>query len=289
LVDLEKPVRFVFVENRQDRLDHLRGLVATRFPSIPSHISVEFVNDACEVVWEGALTASNAWDQPIFANLDPFGPGVPHALVDRLGSNPGSEVLVTFMSDWLRRFAALEDIDDGDRQFGSTRWRDVGNLSSPEEKELFLVRIYRETLDRAGLSLTAPFKLSDEGGHAFYLIYGTGHPLGLDRMKAAMWKIDPVTGIQFRDPRDPNQGVLDFGQSEPDLSSLARRLEERVSSVAPNGLTLDELRDFALFETAFRKPHATTAVRKLLAEQRLRRNPEAGQLSGRIRLSLPRR
>jgi hypothetical protein len=224
---------------------------------------------------------------PIFANLDPFGPGVPCTLVNRLGANRSSEVLVTFMSDWLRRFWSLEHLDDGDIQFGSGEWRQVGALSSPEEKELFLVEEYRRTLDRAGLPLSAPFRLSDEGGRSFYLIFGSRSRRGLEKMKESMWRTDPVTGVQFRDPRDPNQGVLDFGKPEPDLTPLMRMLTQELRHT-PSGQTIDELRDFALFNTGFRPPHATKAARLMIDQGDLTRDPSRGRLTGTVLVSLQR-
>ena len=286
LVALGKPVRFIFVEERGDRLDHLRSLIAAKFPRLPGNIRVDLVRGSCETVWDTALTSAGAWGQPIFANLDPFGPGVPYPLIERLGRNRASEVLVTFMSDWLRRFATLAELDDGDIQFGNGEWRQVADLGDPESKELYLVTEYLHTLARAGLGLTARFRLSDEGGRSFYLIYGTGHPRGLEKMKESMWKIDPVRGIRFRDPSDPEQGVLDLGQSQPDLSPLKRQLRKLLAGNQPNGLTLEELRQYALRQTAFRPPHATRAVRQMIAAGDLRRDPVAGQLSGSVRLGL---
>jgi hypothetical protein len=104
-------------------------------------------------------------------------------------------------------------------------------------------------------------------------------------MKDSMWKIDPVAGVQFRDPRDPDQGVLDFGAVEPDLASLIRQLKPLLRA-APQGLTVEELRDFTLFETAFRPPHTTAVVRTLLERGELGRDPEKGQLSGKVRVRL---
>lgn len=286
LTGLGKPVRFVFVEEREDRIDHLRRLVAAKFPDRPRHIQVDCVHGSCEQSWQAALTGAHAWGQPIFANLDPFGAGVPAELVVALGKNKGSEVMVTFMSDWLRRFAKLEHLDDGDRQFGTRRWRQVSTLESPEEKELFLVNEYRETLARAGLGLSARFRLSDEGGRSFFLTYGTSHPKGLEKMKDSMWKTDPVRGIQFRDPRDPEQGVLELGTPNPDLTPLVRHLRRRIEAANHAPVTLEELQKFTLLETAFRPPHATQVVRQMLAAGQLDRRPQSGQLSKPVKLLL---
>lgn len=192
-----KAVRFVFGEDREDRFEKLREVIGQKFPQLPRNITVDYHLGTCEDTWLTALDQANAWGMPIFANLDPFGPGVPYGLVQRLGRNPSSEVLVTLMSDWFRRFARLEELDAGDVQFGSRAWRGVGDLNDPVEKELFLVEEYRHTLTRAGFDLTTPFRLTDEGGHSFYLVFGTSHRRGLERMKDSMWKTDPVGAFSF--------------------------------------------------------------------------------------------
>jgi hypothetical protein len=71
-------------------------------------------------------------------------------------------------------------------------------------------------------------------------------------MKDSMWKIDPVRGIQFRDPRDPNQGVLDFGNLEPDMSPLIKMLTTELARDPGVSRSVEELKDFALFQTGGR-------------------------------------
>ena len=286
LLDGDKMVRFVFGEDREDRFEKLKEVIAQRFPRLPRGIAVDYHHGPCEQTWKTALDQADAWDMPIFANLDPFGPGVPYALVQRLGRNRSSEVLVTLMSDWFRRFASLGELDDGDVQFGSKAWRNVGDLDDPVEKELFLVEEYRETLARAGFNLTAPFRLTDEGGHSFYLIFGTSHRRGLEVMKDSMWKTDPVRGVQFRDPRDPNQGVLDFGSPDPDISPLIRMLTDELASGPSVGQTVGELKDFTLFNTGFRPPHTSTAVRRMIERGNLVRDPVKGRLTKAVQVTL---
>lgn len=289
LVAIGKPVRFCFIEERADRVAHLENLVERLFPASEraGHISVEVRQGSCESDAIPLLTEVGAWEHPIFANLDPFDAGVPYALVERLGSNPASEAFVTFMSDWLRRFASEEHIADGDRMFGEKEWRTVRNLPNPATKERFLVGRYRETLGQAGLNMTSAFKLIDEGGRAFWLIHGTGHIKGIEKMKDAMWDADPVSGFKFRDPRDPDQGVL-FQSNDwaPLVSALSEIILDQLAALG-RPMTLEEIRDFALMQTVYRRPHATEATRQLLKDNRLRRVPETGRLDASTRLSLP--
>ncbi len=45
---------------------------------------MDYHHGACEDTWLTALDQANAWGMPIFANLDPFGPGVPNGLVQHI-------------------------------------------------------------------------------------------------------------------------------------------------------------------------------------------------------------
>lgn len=275
LVRLGKPVRFAFLEDRQDRVEHLRGLIASIFGTLPPHVTCEVRRGRCETDGIGLLTDIGAWGHPIFANLDPFDAHVPLAIVQRLAANDASEAFVTFMSGRLVRFATKTDLPQGDEMFGSSDWRQVSTLPT-EEKEAFLVERYRQTLVGAGLGKVAGFKLIDEGGRAFWLLYATRHVRGLERMKSAMWKVDPIRGFRFRDPRDTQQGMLDM-QWQPDLKPLRQTLLDRLHEVGK--VSVDTLRTFTLEETPYRETHTADAVRRLVTDKVIGRDPERGPLT----------
>jgi hypothetical protein len=107
----------------------------------------------------------------------------------------------------------------------------------------------------------------DRGDLESLLIYGTSGELGLERMKEAMWRVDPIRGQRFRDPRDLNQMALDFGPEQADLSLLERQLLERLE--AEGGQTLAQLKRFALLETIYRPSHAPLAVQQLRGRRKV--------------------
>jgi hypothetical protein len=79
-------------------------------------------------------------------------------------------------------------------------------------EEAILVATYRESLRRAGLKFVVSFEMLDEKGHDQHLFFGTaasvlrhGHRAGLEKTKRAMWTVDPIGGVRFRDPRDPTR------------------------------------------------------------------------------------
>ncbi|MGH9089888.1 MAG: three-Cys-motif partner protein TcmP [Acidimicrobiales bacterium] len=265
------PINLVFVEKDTARFEHLEGMLESHRGSNPN-ITVAQLNDACEDAFVPALDRINAWGRPIFANFDGWGVDTPYALVERVGRDrdKAHEVLITFEAQWFTRFATLSEIDAGDRVFGNQRWRKVATLGSPQEKRSFLVEEYRRRLDEAGFPFSLTFELIDEGGHELLLVYGTSGIRGVEKMKDAMWHVDPVHGSRFRDPKDPNQIAFDLVESDPDLRLLKQQLLLRLESGAAS---LAELKNYALGETVYRGPHAGTAVAKLVEEGKVTRDP----------------
>lgn len=282
LLRLSKPVRFVFIEAHAGRVDHLRKLILSRFPSPSSPVIViPPYHGRCEELAERALREARAWGQPIFANLDAWSLDVPLDLIRRIGQNRASEVFITFTSEWFRRFAKVEDIGKGDQWFGSPLWRAVDQVESIQAKKRFLIDEYRRSLSIAGFPMTLAFEMVDEDGHELFLVFGTANRRGLERMKDAMWKVDPVYGLRFRDPRDPLQSA--FAIDDVDLYPLVRSLRERLADRATQ--SVEGLKDFTLLETAYRPPHATKALHLLRERGELQQYP-AGRLTAATTVTL---
>ena len=256
-----KLIRLVFMEERRDRFEHLLETVESISigTSRPPKLVVSTLHGDCGKDLLPALTSLHSWRQPIFANLDGFGADVPFAVVDRIGKNVSSEVLVTVAPSFFVRFASVQDLEAGDLVFGDRGWRHVRHCSSPEDKRRFLVNSYREALKRAGFKWTLHFEMTDEGGHKLFLFFATSVELGVDKMKDAMWKTDPNLGLRFRDARDTGQ--LSFAIDAPDLTPLKANL---IAYLKGNGkANVGALRRHTLLETIYRMPHATTALREL--------------------------
>ncbi|SBW21032.1 hypothetical protein FDG2_1871 [Candidatus Protofrankia californiensis] len=215
---------------------------------------------------------------PIFAFLDSFGgPDISYELVRVIATNRSSEALITFGPTFLTRFGHIDKhAAAADAAFGHRGWRAVVD-QPPKQKKPFLLNQYRETLRRAGFRYTLVFEIVDEGGHSLFLLFGTSNEQGLRRMKDAMWKVDPVEGVRYRDPRDPQQMLLDL-ELQPNTAPLERGIVDHLSEVGPR--TVEQLRRFALLQTVYRSEHVPRAVRDLLQKGHVRRSPERGQLAG---------
>lgn len=146
------------------------------------------------------------------------------------------------------------------------------NLLGPAEKKPFLVSTYRASLRRAGFRYVTSFEMIDDTGSDLHLVFGTSNRKGLEKMKDAMWNVDPVRGVHYRDPRDPGQLAFDFASS-PDLTPLRRAL---LAELARGERTLAQLQDHALLETVYRGPHATKAAAGMLRGHLIEREPASG-------------
>lgn len=280
-----KPLNMVLVEEDGKRIRRLKAEMApvlVKYGKPPASFQVRYKEGSCGEKLLPALQGAGAMGNPVFAFLDSWGgPDVPFDLVRSIARQPAGEVLVTFSTNFLTRFGEQEQHQQaGNEAFGSTAWQQVHQLP-PNQKRPFLVSAYRDSLLTAGFKFVVAFEMIDDTGFDLYLIYGTSHFKGLEKMKEAMWTVDPVRGVHYRDPRDPNQITLDF--SVPHLEPLQEAIARQLTS---GERTLQSLRDYALVETVYRPPHARTAVQALLKQGLVEREPASGQLSSSSRIRL---
>jgi hypothetical protein len=95
------------------------------------------------------------------------------------------------------------------------------------------------------------------GKRVYDLFYCTREPIGLDRMKQAMWKIAPSGDFSFRD-RFAGQDVI-FGTAV-DTTSLRSDL---LRQFAGQAVTIEAIADYVIASTPFASNHVK---RSTLAE-----------------------
>jgi len=280
LFDGIRHLNLLFVEESAGRCKHLEGQLDQAIEAIGGlPVGVELrppVTADCASALPELLDESGAWGAPMLVLLDSWGgPDVPHKLLERIARNKAGEVLVTFGPNFLSRFGQDEQhATAGDLAFGDASWRGVFDVAS-DQKRAFLVQAYRDSLSSAGFSYVLGFEMVDDFGSQLWLMFGTNDKTGLEKMKDAMWDVDPVYGVRYRDPHDPSQMMLDI-VDQPDVAPLAAMLS---ADLRDGARTLDQLRDFALTQTVYRPKHVRPLVQKLLSDGRYIRRG-AGQLNG---------
>ena len=259
-----KTAAFLFIDDDQRCVDMLPIQLTRAFPDRPrpdTEMQVRIRQGKCEHTLEPELERLGAWGSPILAILDSWGNApVPHRLLARIAENKGSEVIVTFKAHHFVRFVtdlgdAADDVFGGDRT-----WREAALLPSSEKRQ-FILSCYRASLKSAGFKYLLDFELIDSRGDVLYLVFATNHRLGVSKMKDSLWEVDRAFGVGFRDPRDEKLEPL-FEFEDPQLAPLTRLLRVRLGNVG--AARVEELRNYALFDTVFRPEHVIKALRPLI-------------------------
>jgi three-Cys-motif partner protein len=199
---------------------------------------------------------------PTFAFIDPFGWGVPFSSIKQILSYQSCEVLITFMYEEINRFLALPEQElNFDDFFGTSTWRRSLELGSPVERNRFLHDLYVQQLRvSAGAKFVRSFQMRNHRDVVdYYLFFATNSIRGLERMKAAMWKVNESGEFEFSDATNPNQLVL--FEAKPDFEQLKSQLVSRFSGQSP---TVGAIEEFVLSGTPFRETHYKRQILRVM-------------------------
>jgi len=265
---------FLFIEKDAERYSSLEREVE-RFWSAqpagqPRNVRVRLFNDELAAVAEDIVAEARErnWRlAPTLAFIDPFGwSGVPLRLISELLSFEKCEVLFNFTFDSVNRFV-------GDERPGVTRsfaeLFGTDESDEPEhheaaalagtERKYFLRDLYMHGLrEIAGFTFVRSFELRDveRGRTAYFLMFGTRHPKGLQMIKEAMWALDPERGVRFSGFAGDQQMLF---EPEPNVRPLrAAILAEFAGRVVP----IEKIDEFVNLDTDFK----TTQYRRVLKE-----------------------
>lgn len=253
-------VAFVFVEQRKDRVDHLKNELSTLPVPSTFHISVnqnQFENTLSVIL--DYLDTKGAKIAPAFAFIDPFGfRGAPFKLVQRLLKNPRTEVFVNIMADSINRF--LDHPDPQIRNhivdlFGTPQVLQILNVGKQGISQLR--GLYQDQLEKCA-KYVRYFEMRDENNRIiYYLFFATNNRLGHIKMKEAFWKVDSSTGYHFSDATNANQLVL---LEEDPSKDLAKSLTTQFPG---RRITVSEIQEYVEDHTPYLSSHMKKALRYL--------------------------
>ena len=204
-------------------------------------------------------------DEPLFVFIDPFGSTqVPFGTVNGILCSPCSEVLINLDADGIGRIYTANNPNRDEQLtsiFGDESWRSA--LTSPDFGVLCrqVLELYRRKL-RAIPNVKYTFSYEMRGRHDtlnYHLVFASQNPLGLEKMKEAMKKIDQNGGYCFSDGAIGMPTLFRYDQPKDFSDKLhASFVGQTVAHAA--------VRDYTLNETPFVSP---TQMLKLLDEQGL--------------------
>jgi three-Cys-motif partner protein len=266
-----RDLRLLFVEQGQKRAERLREELEKAAKPVPLSELARYGIDLAVVTGDydptlvDVLAQHNAWGRPMLVVLDTWGGSVKLDLVRRIAKNPSSEVIITFEPQYFARFAGSDKVQHGDTVFGDPDWRRVADQSD-SAKAKWTVAKYRSVLQDVGFPFILTFELVNTRGHSLFLIFGTTHVRGLQKMKEAMWEVDPINGVQYRDPADPDQQLLDI-EIEPVTAPLRRELLEYLRAEPQHAASVGDLRRFALYRTVYKESQVKPVLDQLVDQE----------------------
>ena len=250
--DFPIPISFLFIEEDKERHALLQSILEQNKQKREESRrinSVKVERGDCETVLNGILDSyekTNRKVGPAFFFLDQSGySDVSMQLIQRIMSQSYCEVFSYLNWDHMNRFRGDETKWSSlDRAFGGPEWRPALELES-NERSVFILKTYRAALEeKSGSKYIWHFAMCDASDKLLYwLFFCTNNLRGLEEMKRAMWKVDPVGGFRFSDKDNPSQLNL-FGDYHDEMlaENLTAALKGRVQTVS-------EVREFVLTQT----------------------------------------
>jgi three-Cys-motif partner protein len=235
----------LFVEADLKRYERLGSVLTGLKPTLPKNIKFEAVHKTFDEEMTRILDDFDRKRQslaPTLAFIDPFGfKHTPFKTIARLMEHPKCEILFTFMYEEINRFLSLSDYSDTfDDLFGCSDWREALELSTPEDKVAGLRDLYLRQLQTVG-NYARSFQMINMGNRVdYFLFFVTDNPLGLQRMKESMWKVDSTGEFQFSDLTDASRQCLLAFASSPNFDSLREMIVAAFDGVEIEISTLEQ-------------------------------------------------
>ena len=218
-------IDYVFIEERLDRFVHLKKVISRLRVkgSIPSICKIDTYNDTFANVLPRLIASISLHRIPTFVMIDPFGvSGVGMENIRALMDHPSIEVYVSFMYEPMNRFKDQTDFESPlDDLFGCPDWRQGINIPDSKARKEFFYGVYREQLKLSGARHVLHFELYEGQKLKYALFFATQKDQGCDKMKQAMWKVEPTGGYSFRSDK---LGQLSFELTDFHLNELERAL-----------------------------------------------------------------
>jgi three-Cys-motif partner protein len=229
-------VMFWFIEAEEDRAAHLERLVAPYRQRLNGRATIEVTCGKFDETLSGELAhiaSNNKVLAPTFVMVDPFGVShTPMAVIEQILKNPKSEVYISFMAEFINRFKGTSEFEPAlDSLYGCTNWRDARTIPNWHNRKTFLFDLYEQCLRKAGAKEVVHFELYRGGELVYAIFFGTGHALGCDKMKEAIWTADPEGGTAFISGRDAalNLFTNDVSRFETEIVGGLEKINDWVS------------------------------------------------------------
>ncbi len=245
-------VRFFFIEERHDRVIHLIGELKKLASHRPPNVKWAVIEGDYSERMNTLLAEIPPGKKlpPTFLFIDPFGYSETRlALTTTILAQPRCEVLIYVPFPFIVRFLDQASVSPAfTNLYGDERWREALPLVGHARTEK-LHDLYLDVLSESARFVRS-FEVATAEGQGYHLFFASNHPLGLEKMKEAMWKVDPGAGSRFRDSTRRDQMVL--FEPEPDPGMLEKLLRAQFGGRA---VDISAVERYVVLETPFLRSH----------------------------------
>ncbi|MCZ0937638.1 MAG: three-Cys-motif partner protein TcmP [Caldilineaceae bacterium] len=238
-------ITFMFIEKEPERAQHLVGVVRRYKDKLPEN-SIRIYNSTFSEQMTKILDSyerSLGGLPPAFVMIDPFGiKGAPMNVIRRVLARPSTEVYISFMHDYIKRFLGTPEFESHlDDLFGCSDWREGKDGTDGKDRMKFLHELYEKCLRRAGAKYVLKFKLYKSERPFYTIFFATQRLEGCDVMKEAMWKTAPFGDYKFK---SGTANQLTLGIEPTDFEPLSTALLDEYSH--GEWVTIDEVEEFVM-------------------------------------------
>lgn len=248
-----------FIERDPRRLQHLQNVMDSKFKPLPNNLKIYYSGEEFESFMGRVfltLDQNGRALEPAFVFIDPFGwTGATMETMHRILGFQKTEVLFTFMYDWINRWSEYPNQSENmTALFGEAEWIRMGHPGdAPEARKEFLLRHMIQSMGH-GARYVLPFEMTDVRNHTpYFLLHASNDLTAVAKMKETMWRVDPSGQFTFSDRRNPNQIYL--FTDKPDYEDVRMRLVRRFSG---HTVKWEEIREFILVDTPYCDGHFNT-------------------------------
>jgi spore photoproduct lyase len=210
---------------------------------------------------------------PSFFFVDPFGfSGIPFRIIEKIVSNPKTEVFFTFMVRDISRFIEIPQLRDSFVElFDTEEWESMIELPNREKA---LIELYRKQLhEKIGVKYSICFRVSESERlrTLYYLIHVTNNFKGHTIMKTIMFNQSAHGSFAYLGPADVSERSQTKLFDIHDTGQLKRYLLERFSDKT---LTYDTIQEKVCHpwysEPPYIDKHFRQALKELEKEHKVR-------------------
>ena len=252
----------IFIDENPKAIEHLTALDTIKHHHTNIDIDAKqgtFADKVDGIVRELDANPSS----PVFSFIDPFGFGQsPFHAVKRLMRNRSSEIFVNLMCGFMNRFKEHDDERVTQKIMDMVGEEDLREIINSEDSIDSICQVYERNLRVIG-EYTLKFMMRDEGNirdNAFF--FSGKHSRGFEKIKQAMWKVDPIHGNSFSAFSSGGSIQSDMFKSGPQTQELSGLILKEFGG--RSGVSVEEVFTWVVERTdSFLRPHARVELEML--------------------------